>query len=104
MNRIRQKLFLIGRELHTMSHDIPSETLKRKVAELEKTRKMRTLKKKDQLFVEVPESMKYLDTATMPMILAAVGIALFAKLLMMVFLYVLPSDFLFNHLNGRCTG
>lgn len=74
---------MLGRELHTHSYDGPSEALKRKVAELEKRRKMRTSRKKDQFFVEVPESKSYLDTATMPMILAAVGIALFAKLLMM---------------------
>lgn len=39
---------------------------------------------KESVFVEVPEPMTYLDTATMPQILTAVGIALFAKLLMMV--------------------
>ncbi|XWS16838.1 hypothetical protein CRYUN_Cryun33cG0014700 [Craigia yunnanensis] len=39
--------------------------------------------KKDQLFVEVPESRSFLDTATLPMVLAVDGIALFAKLLMM---------------------
>lgn len=37
----------------------------------------------DELFVEVPESRSFLDTATMPMILTVVGTALFAKLLMM---------------------
>ncbi|KAJ7945632.1 Cytoplasmic dynein 2 light intermediate chain [Quillaja saponaria] len=83
MNRIRYRLFTVGRQSHTLSHDVPTETLKRKVAELEKTRKMKTPKKKDRLFVEVPESKSYLDTASMPMILTAVGIALFAKLVMM---------------------
>ncbi|KAG4161092.1 hypothetical protein ERO13_D01G037901v2, partial [Gossypium hirsutum] len=39
--------------------------------------------KKAQLFVEVPESRSFLDTATLPMYLAVAGIALFAKLLMM---------------------
>ncbi|KAH8489686.1 hypothetical protein H0E87_025059 [Populus deltoides] len=33
--------------------------------------------------VMVPESLSFLDTATMPMILTVVGTALFAKLLMM---------------------
>ena len=70
--------------MHSLSRDSPSETLKKKVAELEKIRKKKN-PKKDQLFVEVPESMKYLDTATMPMVLTAVAIALFVKLLMMVY-------------------
>ncbi|KAI4336387.1 hypothetical protein L6164_014920 [Bauhinia variegata] len=83
MNCMRHRLFMIGRKLHTVSHDVPTETLKRKVTELEKTRKKRTSRKKDQFIVEVPESKSFLDTATMPMILATVGIALFAKLLMM---------------------
>lgn len=82
MNVVRQRLF------HTLRRDVPTETLKRKVLELEKKRKMRNSKKKDQLFVEVPESMSYLDTATMPMVLFAVGVAIFAKLLMMVSSYL----------------
>ena len=87
MNRIRQRLLMFGRELHTTSYDGPSDALKRKVGALEKTRKMRRSRKKDEFFVEVPESKSYLDTATMPMVLAVVGIALFAKLLMMVYIY-----------------
>lgn len=75
-------LFQQQRPLHTLFHDGPSETLKRKIAELEKIRKRKN-PKKDKLFVEVPESKKFLDTATLPMILAAAGVALFAKLLMM---------------------
>ncbi|OMO74690.1 hypothetical protein CCACVL1_16542 [Corchorus capsularis] len=49
---------------------------------MEKMKKRRN-PKKDQLFVEVPESRSFLDTAPLPMILAVAGIALFAKLLMM---------------------
>jgi len=45
---------------------------------------MRQPKSKDQFIVPVPESLAYLDTATMPMVVAVVGIALLAKLLMMV--------------------
>lgn len=71
-----------GRGLHTTSYDRASESLKRKVAELERKRKIRN-PKKTEVFVEVPESRSYLDTATMPMMLTAVGVALFAKLLMM---------------------
>ncbi|THF95307.1 hypothetical protein TEA_016849 [Camellia sinensis var. sinensis] len=75
-------LLLWGEQMHTLSRDDPSETLKRKVAELEKMRKMKN-PRKNQLFVQVPEPKTFLDTATMPMILTAVGVALFAKLLMM---------------------
>lgn len=65
-----------------MSYDRASESLKRKVAGLERKRKIRN-PKKTEVFVEVPESRSYLDTATVPMMLTAVGVALFAKLLMM---------------------
>ncbi|PIN20359.1 hypothetical protein CDL12_06950 [Handroanthus impetiginosus] len=82
MHEVRRSLSQICRKLHKLSHDGPSDTLKRKVAELEKKRKRRD-PKKNQLFVDVPESRSYLDTATLPMILTVVGTALFAKLLMM---------------------
>ncbi|WMV38762.1 hypothetical protein MTR67_032147 [Solanum verrucosum] len=72
------------RQVHTLSREFgPSETLKRKVAEL-KVKKKRKDPRKNQLFVQVPDSRSFLDTATMPMILTVVGTALFAKLLMMV--------------------
>ncbi|KAI3465548.1 hypothetical protein Pfo_022211 [Paulownia fortunei] len=83
MHGVRRTLSHIYRELHKLSHDGPSDTLKRNIAELEKKRKRRS-PKKNKLFVDVPESRKYLDTATMPMILTVVGTALFAKLLMML--------------------
>lgn len=79
MNGVKQRL------LHTLRVDVPTESLKRKALELEKKRKMRSSKTKDQFIVPVPESLSYLDTATMPMIVVAVGVAIFAKLLMMVF-------------------
>lgn len=65
-----------------MSRDGPSISLKKKIAEMEKKRK-RSNPRKKELFVEVPESKSFLDTATMPMILTVVGTALVAKLLMM---------------------
>ncbi|TXG55574.1 hypothetical protein EZV62_020830 [Acer yangbiense] len=85
MNGVCKKLFLVQRRLHlhTLSRDGPSESLKRRVAELGKMRKRRNAKK-DDVFVEVPESKSFLDTATMPMVLSVAAIALFAKLLMMV--------------------
>ncbi|XP_017238680.1 uncharacterized protein LOC108211558 isoform X2 [Daucus carota subsp. sativus] len=79
----RGKVFqLFSRHLHTRSVDGPSNILKKKISLIEKQRKKKN-PKKNQLFVEVPESKSYLDTATLPMILTAVGGALFAKLLMM---------------------
>lgn len=83
MYGVRKTFLLVRRRLHTLSHDGPTESLKRKVSELEKVRKRRSVKK-DQVFVEVPESKSFLDTATLPMYLTVAGIALFAKLLMMV--------------------
>lgn len=80
---IRGTLFRLCREVHTVSRDGPSISLKKKIAEMEKKRK-RSNPRKKELFVEVPESKSFLDTATMPMILTVVGTALVAKLLMMV--------------------
>ncbi|KHN08017.1 hypothetical protein glysoja_023627 [Glycine soja] len=79
MNVVRRRL------LHTLRGGAaPSETLKRRALELEKKRKTRHSKTKDQFIVTVPESLSFLDTATIPMYFAAIGIALLAKLLMTV--------------------
>ncbi|XP_057435798.1 uncharacterized protein LOC130728360 [Lotus japonicus] len=79
MNGVRRRL------LHTLcGGDVPTEALKRRALELEKKRKMRRSKTKDQFIVTVPESLSYLDTATMPMVVFAVGVACFAKILMML--------------------
>lgn len=85
MYGLSRRLMMFQRGLHTVSNNAngPSEALRGKVAELEKLRKRRN-PRKDQFFVQVPESLAYLDTATMPMILTMVAIALFAKILMMV--------------------
>ncbi|GER42030.1 hypothetical protein STAS_18787 [Striga asiatica] len=84
MRGIHQKISpFFCRGLHKLSHDGPSETLKRKIAESEKKRKTRN-PRKNKLLVDVPESKKFLDTATTQMILSVVvGTALFAKLFMM---------------------
>ncbi|KAF8007413.1 hypothetical protein BT93_K1427 [Corymbia citriodora subsp. variegata] len=82
MYGLSRRLSALGRGLHTVSGDGPSDTLRRKIVELEKMKKRRN-PRKNQVFVEVPEPKTFLDTATWPMILASVGIALFAKLLMM---------------------
>ncbi|GMY15211.1 hypothetical protein FCV25MIE_10450 [Fagus crenata] len=79
-----RRLCQIRRQLHTVSyHEGPSETMKRKIAELERLRKTKKSPKKDQFIVEVPESKSYLDTASLPLMLTVVGVALFTKLLMM---------------------
>lgn len=90
MHGVHRTLSQICRKLHKLSHDGPSDTLKRKVAELEKKKKRR-IPNKNQLYVDVPESKAWLDTATMPMILTAVGTALFAKILMMVYYLIFLS-------------
>jgi hypothetical protein len=54
-----------------VSRDGPKEKLKRRITELEKIRRSKkNLKKKNDIFVQIPESMSFLDTATMPMILS----------------------------------
>ena len=105
---VSRRLCQIRRQLHTLSlsHEGPSETLKRKIAGLQRTRKSKkNLKiKKEQFIVEVPESKSYLDTASLPMILTVVGVGLFAKLLMMVLslpfsslLFYSPFLFIFHN-------
>lgn len=75
-------LRVLRRQMHLLQQrDRPSEALKVKIAELERFRKKK--KSVKQFIVDVPESKSFLDTASMPMILTAVGVALFAKLLMM---------------------
>jgi len=83
MSRQSQLFTLLRRRFHSPSNDAPTETLRKKIADLQKSKKRRN-PIKNQFLVEVPESRSYLDTATMPMFLAVVGIALFAKVLMMV--------------------
>ncbi|CAK9330339.1 unnamed protein product [Citrullus colocynthis] len=77
-------LRVLRRPMHLLQkREGPSEVLKGKITELERFRKRKKSMKKDQFIVDVPESKSFLDTASMPMILTAVGVALFAKLLMM---------------------
>ncbi|CAG7901143.1 unnamed protein product [Brassica rapa] len=84
MSRQSQLLTLLRRRFHSpSSSDAPTETLRKRITDLQKSKKRRN-PIKNQFLVEVPESRSYLDTATMPMFLAVVGIALFAKVLMMI--------------------
>lgn len=77
-------LRVLRRQMHLLQQrEGPSEVLKGKITELERFRKRKKSMKKDQFIVDIPESKSFLDTASMPMILTAVGVALFAKLLMM---------------------
>ncbi|KAL8506912.1 hypothetical protein ACS0TY_017705 [Phlomoides rotata] len=83
MDGVRRTMFQICRKVHKLSHDGPSDTLKRKVAEINKKKKTKD-PKRERLYVDVPESTKWLDVPTMPMILISVGTAIFAKILMMI--------------------
>ncbi|XP_062110202.1 uncharacterized protein LOC133822023 [Humulus lupulus] len=67
--------------LHHQPRNGPTESLKQKIAEFEKKRRKK--KKHDAFVVLVPEGQKYLDTPTLPMTLAFIGIAIGAKLLYM---------------------
>ncbi|KAJ8763900.1 hypothetical protein K2173_003682 [Erythroxylum novogranatense] len=82
MYGIRRSVFQFQKQLHTLSKDGPTDTLKKRIVELQKTRKKKD-PKKNQVFVEVPESLAYLDSPTLPMILICIGTGVFAKLLMM---------------------
>ncbi|KAL4581451.1 hypothetical protein LXL04_017666 [Taraxacum kok-saghyz] len=85
MEGSKRFIFQLCRQLHTLSrhnHNTPSDTLKKTISELEKDRRRRN-PKRNRLFVQTPESTAWLDTASMPAFATVVGIALFAKLLMM---------------------
>ncbi|VAI33445.1 unnamed protein product [Triticum turgidum subsp. durum] len=57
--------------------------LRLSVAERERSRRRRRDPGRDEFFVPTPESLKWLDSVTLPMILTAAAVALFTKLLMM---------------------
>ncbi|RZC89171.1 hypothetical protein C5167_030866 [Papaver somniferum] len=83
MYRISRLLLQSRRLVHTASHNPPSEALKKTISEMRKTKNMNHRNKKNEFLVDVPESMAYLDTLKMPVVLTAVAVALFAKVLMM---------------------
>nr|GMC49067.1 uncharacterized protein LOC109192553 [Ipomoea batatas] len=78
---VRRMVHGFWRQVHTKTREGPSENLKKKVAEIETKRKSKS-PRKTQVFIQVPDSMEWLDTPTMPMIIIAVGTAVVAKLLM----------------------
>ncbi|XP_010532959.1 PREDICTED: uncharacterized protein LOC104808838 [Tarenaya hassleriana] len=83
MSKRNQLFMLLRRSSHSLSNDAPTETLRERVAAVRKG-KTRKNPKKNEFLVDVPESRSFLDTATLPMYLAVAGIALFAKILMMI--------------------
>ena len=86
-------------QLRNLSHNLhlhqpragPTETLKQKIAELEKKKKKN--KKHDGFVVLVPEGQKWLDTPSVPVTLTFIAIAIGAKLLYDVLIYLRISTF-----------
>ncbi|KAL5718178.1 hypothetical protein ACHQM5_011112 [Ranunculus cassubicifolius] len=83
MYNIKNAVLASRRFAHTWSRNTPSESLKKEIAKLEMKRKKMRFFKKEEMFFETRESMEYLDTVKMPMVLTFVAVALFAKVLMM---------------------
>jgi hypothetical protein len=67
----------------------PRDFLRMRVAERERARRRRRDPGRDEFFVPTPESLAWLDSVSLPMVLTAAAVALFTKLLMMVLLRVL---------------
>lgn len=57
--------------------------LRLRVAERERLRRRRRDPGRDEFFVPTPESLAWLDSVSLPMVLTAAAVALFTKLLMM---------------------
>nr|CAB3457353.1 unnamed protein product [Digitaria exilis] len=62
----------------------PRDLLRQRVAERERARRRRRDPGRDEFFVPTPESLAWLDSVSLPMVLTAAAVALFTKLLMMV--------------------
>lgn len=60
------------------------DILRMRVAERERLRRRRRDPGRDEFFVPTPESLAWLDSVSLPMVLTAAAVALFTKLLMMV--------------------
>ncbi|GJM98508.1 hypothetical protein PR202_ga15529 [Eleusine coracana subsp. coracana] len=59
------------------------DILRMRVAERERLRRRRRDPGRDEFFVPTPESLAWLDSVSLPMVLTAAAVALFTKLLMM---------------------
>lgn len=79
-----RSLLRARRPIRAASEGAPGDLLRSRIRERERARRRRRDPARDEFFVQVPESASWLDTASMPMILTAVAVALFAKVLMMV--------------------
>ncbi|KAL6001574.1 hypothetical protein ACLOJK_007312 [Asimina triloba] len=90
VSSIERITYLLVRAIHmatfSSSHTASTGSLRKKVAELEKIRDLGKKRnpKKDDFIVSVPDSLAFLDTASMPTVPTAVGVALFTKVLMMI--------------------
>ncbi|ONM22461.1 hypothetical protein ZEAMMB73_Zm00001d005975 [Zea mays] len=62
----------------------PRDLLRMRVAERERARRRRRDPGRDEFFVPTPESLAWLDSVSLPMVLTAAAVALFTKLLMML--------------------
>lgn len=80
---IIRSLLRSGRPIRAATANAPGDILRFCIGERERSRRRRRDPTRDEFFVPVPESAAWLDTATMPMVLTAVAVALFAKVLMM---------------------
>jgi hypothetical protein len=70
--------------LATLEGASTRDILRMRVAERERLRRRRRDPGRDEFFVPTPESLAWLDSASLPMVLTAAAVALFTKLLMMV--------------------
>ncbi|MQL85590.1 hypothetical protein Taro_018098 [Colocasia esculenta] len=77
-------VFRRGRPARGAPGGAPADAARRRIAGwVREMRRRPRDPRRDEFFVRVPESAAFLDTATMPMVLTAVAVALFAKVLMM---------------------
>ncbi|CAO2166270.1 unnamed protein product, partial [Urochloa humidicola] len=72
-----------GRQVAWEDGAVPRDLLRHRVAERERARRRRRDPGRDEFFVPTPESLAWLDSASLPMVLTAAAVALFTKLLMM---------------------
>jgi hypothetical protein len=66
------------------------DILSMRVVERERLRRRRRDPGRDEFFVPTPESLAWLDSVSLPMVLTAAAVALFTKILMMVEVDTIP--------------
>ncbi|CAD6218819.1 unnamed protein product [Miscanthus lutarioriparius] len=72
-----------ARQIALAGEASPRDLLRMRVAERERARRRRRDPGSDEFFVPTPESLAWLDSVSLPMVLTAAAVALFTKLLMM---------------------